>query len=47
MTSDEFAKNFYIEKLEFLKSCFQVQPDYPSAVNTKIKKMALSSTQKE
>ena len=47
MTSDEFAKNFYIEKLNFLKSCFQVQPDYPSAVNTKIKKMALSSTQKE
>lgn len=47
MTSDEFAKNFYIEKLEFLKSCFQVQPDYPSAVNTKIKEMALSSTQKE
>ena len=47
MTSDEFAKNFYIEKLKFLKSCFQEQPDYPSAVNTKIKKMALSSTQKE
>lgn len=47
MTSDEFAKNFYIEKLKFLKSCFQVQPDYPSAVNTKIKEMALSSTQKE
>ena len=47
MTSDEFAKNFYIEKLNFLKSCFQEQPDYPSAVNTKIKKMALSSTQKE
>ena len=21
MTSDEFAKNFYIEKLKFLKSC--------------------------
>ena len=38
MTSDEFAKNFYIEKLKFLKSCFQVQPDYPSAVNTKNKK---------
>ena len=47
MTSDEFAKNFYIEKLNFLKSCFQEQPDYPSAVNIKIKKMALSSTQKE
>ena len=47
MTSDEFAKNFYVEKLNFLKSCFQEQPDYPSAVNTKIKKMALSSTQKE
>ena len=25
MTSDEFAKNFYIEKLNFLKSCFEEQ----------------------
>ena len=25
MTSDEFAKNFYIEKLKFLKSCFEEQ----------------------
>ena len=47
MTSDEFAKNFYIEKLKFLKSCFQVQPDYPSAVNTKIKEMALTEHQTE
>jgi len=47
MTSDEFAKNFYLEKLKFLKSCFEHSPQYPSAVNTKIKKMALSSTQKE
>lgn len=23
MTSDEFAKNFYLEKLKFLKSCFE------------------------
>ena len=36
MTSDEFAKNFYIEKLNF-----------PSAVNVKIKEMALDSTQQE
>ena len=47
MTSDEFAKNFYLEKLNFLKSCFEEQPQYPSAVNTKIKEMALSSSQKE
>ena len=47
MTSNEFAKNFYIEKLNFLKSCFEEQPKYPSAVNTKIKEMALSSTQQE
>jgi len=26
MTSDEFAKNFYLEKLNFLKSCFEEQP---------------------
>ena len=47
MTSDEFAKNFYIEKLNFLKSCFEEQPKYPSAVNTKIKEMALDDTQQE
>ena len=45
MTSDEFAKNFYIEKLNFLKSCFEERPKYPSAVNAKIKKMTLDSTQ--
>ena len=47
MTSDEFAKNFYLEKLKFLKSCFEEQPKYPSAINTKIKEMALSNTQQE
>ena len=47
MTSDEFAKNFYIEKLNILKSCFQQQPQYPSAVNAKIKEMALDSAQQE
>ena len=47
MTSDEFAKNFYIEKLNFLKSCFEEQPKYPSAINTKIKEMTLDSTQQE
>ena len=47
MTSDEFAKNFYLEKLNFLKSCFEEQPKYPSAVNVKIKEMALDSTQQE
>lgn len=26
MNSDEFAKNFYIEKLMFLKSSFQEEP---------------------
>ena len=47
MTSDEFAKNFYLEKLIFLKSCFEEQPKYPSAVNAKIKEMALDDTQQE
>jgi len=47
MTSDEFAKNFYIEKLNFLKYCFEEQPKYPSAINTKIKEMTLNSTQQE
>ena len=47
MTSDEFAKNFYLEKLAFLKSCFQSQPEQPSAVNVKIKEMALTEYQTE
>ena len=47
MTSDEFAKNFYLEKLNILKSCFEEQPQYPSAVNAKIKEMVLSNTQQE
>ena len=47
MTSDEFAKNFYIEKLNFLKSCFEEHPKHPNAVNAKIKEMALDSTQQE
>ena len=47
MTSDEFAKNFYIEKLNFLKSCFEEHPKHPSAVNAKIKEMVLDSTQQE
>ena len=47
MTSDEFAKNFYLEKLKFLKSCFEHSPQYPNAVNAKIKEMALNSTQQE
>ena len=47
MTSDEFAKNFYLEKLNFLKSCFEEHPKHTSAVNAKIKEMALDSTQQE
>ena len=47
MTSDEFAKNFYLEKLAFLKSCFQAQPEQPSVVNVKIKEMALTEHQTE
>ena len=47
MTSDEFAKNFYLEKLKFLKSCFERSSQYPSTVNAKIKEMGLSNTQQE
>ena len=47
MTSDEFAKNFYLEKLNFLKSCFEEHPKHTSAVNAKIKEMALDDTQQE
>ena len=45
MTSDEFAKNFYLEKLKFLKSCFEQSPQYPNTVNTKIKEMGLTEIQ--
>ena len=47
MTSDEFAKNFYLEKLNILKSYFEEQPQYPSVVNAKIKEMVFSYTQQE
>ena len=45
MTSDEFAKNFYLEKLNILKSCFHQQPQYLNAVNTRIKEMGLTEIQ--
>ena len=45
MTSDEFAKNFYIEKLKFLESSFEQSPQYPNAVNTRIKEMGLTEIQ--
>ena len=45
MTSDEFAKNFYIEKLKFLESSFEQSPQYPSTVNAKIKEMRLTEIQ--
>ena len=45
MTSDEFAKNFYIEKLNILKSCFEEQSQYLNAVNTRIKEMGLTEIQ--
>ena len=45
MTSDEFAKNFYIEKLKFLESSFEQSPQYPNAVNTRIKGMGLTEIQ--
>lgn len=47
MNSDEFAKNFYIEKLMFLKSSFQEEPKHPSAVNVKIKELELTGVQKD
>ena len=46
MNSDEFAKNFYIEKLMFLKSSFEEEPKHPSAVNVKIKELELTDVQK-
>jgi len=45
MTSDEFVKNFYIEKLKFLESSFEQSPQYLNAVNTRIKGMGLTEIQ--
>jgi len=45
MTSDEFVKNFYLEKLKFLKSSFEQSSQYPNTVNTKIKEMRLTEIQ--
>ena len=45
MTSDEFVKNFYIEKLKFLESSFEQSPQYLNAVNTRIKEMGLTEIQ--
>ena len=47
MNSDEFAKNFYIEKLMFLKSSFEEEPKHPSAVNVKIKELELKKINSE
>lgn len=47
MNSDEFAKNFYIEKLMFLKSSFEEEPKHPSAVNVKIKELEPTGVQKD
>jgi len=45
MTSDEFVKNFYLEKLKFLKSSFEQSSQYPNTVNIKIKEMGLTEIQ--
>ena len=45
MTSDEFVKNFYLEKLKFLKSSFEQSSQYPNTVNIKIKYMGLTEIQ--
>ena len=45
MTSDEFVKNFYLEKLKFLKSNFEQSAQYPNTVKTKIKEMGLTEIQ--
>lgn len=48
MPADEFAKNLYLGKLKFLKSCFEQQPaSPPSTVNTKIKTLLLNDSQTE
>ena len=45
MTSDEFVKNFYLEKLKFLKLSFEQSSQYPNTVNIKIKEMGLTEIQ--
>ena len=47
MTSEEFAKNFYLEKKNLLKSSFDFEADRMTYVSTKIQELQLDTEQTE
>jgi hypothetical protein len=47
MTTEEFVKNFYLEKQEILRSAFENQSENKTLVSTKIAKLNLNEAQIE
>ncbi|MGE8552568.1 MAG: hypothetical protein ACN6OB_01380 [Chryseobacterium jejuense] len=47
MTTEEFVKNFYLEKQDILHSAFENRSDYKTLVSTKIEELNLNETQTE
>jgi hypothetical protein len=47
MTTEEFVKNFYLEKQNILTSSFDTQSEYRSLVSTKIEELNLNEVQTE
>lgn len=47
MTTEEFVKNFYLEKQDILHSTFENKSEYKTLVSTKIKELNLNEVQIE
>ncbi len=47
MTTEEFVKNFYLEKQNILHSAFDNQSEYKTLVSTKIGELNLNEVQVE
>lgn len=47
MTSEEFVKNFYLEKQNILKSSFDNQTEYRSLISNKIEELNLNEIETE
>lgn len=47
MTTEEFVKNFYLEKQNILHSAFENQSEYKTLVSTKIGELNLNEVQVE
>ncbi|SDI88004.1 hypothetical protein [Chryseobacterium jejuense] len=47
MTTEEFVKNFYLEKQDILHSTFENKSEHKTLVSTKIEELNLNKTQTE